>query len=64
MREPLDMTVPYDNSIIEDQTWHSSIRDVPLGQVSHRLPASSILFLDAATHLQGDSPDLTYNETS
>jgi len=35
MRVPLDMTVPYDDTILEDQTWHTSIRDVPLGQATH-----------------------------
>lgn len=35
MTTPLDMTVPYDDTILEDQTWHTSIRDVPIRQASH-----------------------------
>lgn len=59
MTVPLDTTVPIDDTFIEDQTWHSSIRDVPIRQASHSpavLAISSRTEFDSPTILPANPP--------
>jgi len=53
MTAPLDNTVPLDDTLIEDQTWHSSIRDVPIRQATH---SPAVLAISSGTEF--DSPTI------